>query len=1384
MEETTQRMEKLTADTYHSWKFNMKMTLIGKDLWDLVQGFEELPEDATQKQHDLFRKRNNSSLSLICLNVSPELHIYVRNCETGYEAWKSLADHFEEKTLSKKISLRRKLYEIKLEKGSQTTMEAHVNNIKTVSEHLEALDDPVAEKDLVMILLSSIGSDYHNLVVALETLKEEQLTWTYVRDRLMSEYERRRDEARTLPAVHDAFVAGHGTTDRNGGGRNNRNFNNNLRNGQQQPPNHQQQQLPQQQQPQQHIQHQQSQQQQNQNNYQRFNLKCHHCRKPGHLRRDCPEYLGGGVATGFNATTNSLGLGAGLTNPTFSPEFALKVTESSATDDDWWIDSGASSHMTEEMDDFVSYTEFDDPVEVNLADNSSLLAPGYGDVAVRIYDVNAPENRVIDMLLKNTLYVPEIQNKLFSIPAVTENEGSVIMKKESCLLEMNGKSVEIGSKCGKLYKLNSTPIQQSCLLGVRGKPLSLWHLRYGHLNVADVKLLHDKKLVSGMHLSSVDEVTGCHGCALGKSKRSPFPKKSEHKSTHPLQLVHSDVCGPMHVTSLGGSRYFVTFIDDFSRFVTAYIMKSKDEAFDKFVEFVIAAENRFGIKIKDFKLEGELGVRLQKFRSDGGGEFVSKKFQEFCITRGIDKQLTVPYTPQQNGVAERMNRTLMEMARSMMYHANIPQKLWAEAVSTAVYLRNRCPTSSFPGATPYERWFGEKPDVDHLRIFGCSVYVHVPDEKRQKLDPKAFKGVFVGYPSGTKGYKIFEPKSEKMFRSRDVSFLEDSFNSILLSTTENEDPLSMNIPPLPTKPSDAEKTAETAAESVIFNFNNVSDEFEEESAEEDDADPVADRIQRIRRPPNRFGEWATIAAVSTNGDPRTFKQAMKSEQSTKWSEAMLKEISSLKDYQTWDLVDLPAGANLLKCKWVFKTKRKPDGEIDRYKARLVAQGYSQEAGVDYEETFAPVAKYKSIRTVLAIGNQLDLEIHQMDVNSAYLNGDLAEDIYMQQPQGFEDPHHPNKVCKLRKSLYGLKQSARCWNDKIDGYLKSQGYMQNTADPCIYYRSDLIDGKVVIMIIAVYVDDTVVMSNSLEILNREKAMISERFSMDDRGEIHHILGMEVRRDRINKTLTINQQSYLKDVLARFGMEKCNPVSTPLETGKKFSKLSEGEETVDVKQYQAAIGSLNYAAIATRPDLSVAVGMLSQFMVNPGCDHWSGVKRVLRYVKGTLNYGLRFTVAENFTLYGYSDADWAGCHETRKSTSGQVFRIGNCTVSWRSKKQSVVALSSTESEYIALSESAQEAVWMRDLLKGVGLTQELPTVLYEDNQGAIALARNPKDHSRTKHIDIRFHYTRQQINNNTLEVRDCSTTDMLADTLTKGLPKPAFQKFRERMGIYPC
>ena len=374
--------------------------------------------------------------------------------------------------------------------------------------------------------------------------------------------------------------------------------------------------------------------------------------------------------------------------------------------------------------------------------------------------------------------------------------------------------------------------------------------------------------------------------------------------------------------------------------------------------------------------------------------------------------------------------------------------------------------------------------------------------------------------------------------------------------------------------------------------------------------------------------------------------------------------------------------------------------------------------------FSPFVRYTSIRSLLAMANYCDWEVHQMDVKTAFLQGNLNEEIYMKQPEGYIDEDRPNHVCALKKSIYGLKQAARCWNFAIDSQLKSNGYKNSSADSCLYVKSvRQSNGKIDFTILALYVDAILLFSNSIDMLMKEKISLGKRFKVEDQGEVHYILGMSVKRNRETRTLSLSQPKYLEGILKKFKMDQCKPVSTPLEQGQKFQQLSKDESPVDVQSYQMIIGCLTYAATATRPDLAAAVGTLSKFMSKPGKDHWTGVKRILRYLKGTLNYGLAFTVDDNnHASVGYSDADWAGDLATRHSTSGYVFQIQSNTVSWSSKRQASVSKSSTEAEYIALSGATQEPIWMRRLLTDIGIEQAEPSTIFEDNQGVIELAKN--------------------------------------------------------------
>ena len=530
----------------------------------------------------------------------------------------------------------------------------------------------------------------------------------------------------------------------------------------------------------------------------------------------------------------------------------------------------------------------------------------------------------------------------------------------------------------------------------------------------------------------------------------------------------------MQENSLGGNRYFVTFIDDKSRFTAVYFMKTKDQVLEKFEEYEAMVTNITEKKIKIL-------------RSDNGGEYTSKEFFNYLKEKGIQHQLSVPRTPQQNGVAERMNRTIQETARSMMYNAGQDKKFWAEAVCTAVIIRNRSPTVAVDNMTPNECFYGSKPDVSHFKVFGSKAYVHVPKENRKKWDSKTKKCIFVGYSITSKGYRLYDPVSRKICVSRDVFFDEDEFiqqkkeiQVFDISDSENEEEIQDINEPMPQATQEDHDTIDN----------------EESTSEETDViqQQQPRRLMRKREPPDRHGvvitgNWWENNVACSDGEysfeePTTVNEALNGPDNEQWKRALNSEYSAHIKNNTWTLTNLPKGRKAIDCRWVFKVKYKADGSVERHKARLVAKGCSQKPSLDYEETFSPVAKYTSIRTLLAIANQLNLEVHQMDVSTAFLNGKLEEEIYKSQPEGYVKEGEEELVCKLNKSIYGLKQSSRCCFNTIDEFLENSGNAKSSSDPCIYIKREGED----IMLIALYVNDLIPASNSKSMLLREKAAL--------------------------------------------------------------------------------------------------------------------------------------------------------------------------------------------------------------------------------------------------------------------------------------------------------
>lgn len=505
-------------------------------------------------------------------------------------------------------------------------------------------------------------------------------------------------------------------------------------------------------------------------------------------------------------------------------------------------------------------------------------------------------------------------------------------------------------------------------------------------------------------------------------------------------------------------------------------------------------------------------------------------------------------------------------------------------------------------------------------------------------------------------------------------------------------------------------------------------------------------------------------------EPANFREAAKSEV---WRNAMQEEINMIEKNGTWELVDRPKTRRVIQVKWIFKRKLRPDGSVYKHKARLVVKGFAQQYGMDFSDTFAPVARHDTIRILLALAAQFEWRIYQLDVKSAFLNGWLNEEIFVEQPEGYEVKGQVHKVYLLRKALYGLKQAPRAWYNRINEYLMSLGYARSANEHTLYVRRKENECT----IISLYVDDLLIMGSSSNQLIDFKSTMHKEFEMTDLGEMSYFLGMEIHQS--HHGIFVNQKRYTTQILHKYNMDKCKPVDTPLAVNLKLSK-DDGAEKVDETMYRSIIGCLLYLT-ATRPDLMFAASVLSRFMSNPSEIHLKAAKRVLRYVKGSVELGIWFKKAEKLQLIGYSDSDWAGCIDDMRSTSGYVFFLNSGAVCWHSKKQDTTAQSTAEPEYISAAAAVNQAIWLRKVMLDLRQIQEEPTVIFCDNQSAVAMAKNPILHGKTKHIKIKFHAVREVESNAEVKLIHCRGEDQLADIMTKGLPKTKFESLRLRLGV---
>ncbi|XP_035838498.1 uncharacterized protein LOC110908724 isoform X1 [Helianthus annuus] len=994
-----------------------------------------------------------------------------------------------------------------------------------------------------------------------------------------------------------------------------------------------------------------------------------------------------------------------------------------------------------------------------------------------------------------------------------------------------GKIIGRGTERHGLYYVDEVTQSGTAMLahGTKSREAWLWHRRLGHPSAGYLHLLLPTLFPSNSKLD-------CETCALAKSHKKPF-KPSNTRVSEPFSLIHSDVWGPAETNGGQNLRFFLLFVDDCTRMTWVYFLKHKSEVFDKFKLFYTMVQTQFK-------------TNIQILRSDNGGEYVNTSMKQFIQEKGMIHQTTCPKHPEQNGVVERKNGILVEMARALMLESKVPKSFWPEAINTAVYLLNRLPTKALDLKTPLDTLstFTKLPPPLTLppRVFGCTVFPHIPKTERSKLDPCAEKCVFVGYGVNQKGYRCYNPSRRRVITTVHCDFLEteyyyqshlsgqgeieheDSLSWLKLIPFASEDESSHtsthtkpvesltqessrlvfevsdspnlgNVPESNADTTNNQESLETMEQVEVAEQNNAVQGEIESNEQHDGGSGTTPGTYvlppRTNRgvPPKRYSperetrnsRYPTANMVDGNlsNSAKAFVTSLYSEQipssvkeaqsKKNWKEAMETEMRALMKNNTWEKCVLPKGKKTVGCRWVYSIKYKPDGSIGRYKARLVAKGYTQTYGIDYSETFSPVAKMDTIRVLFSVAANKEWPLHQFDVTNAFLHGDLTEEVYMEAPPGFSGSFKEREVCRLKKSLYGLKQSPRAWFGKFTLAMKEYGYHQSNADHTLFLKRR--NGLVTCLII--YVDDMIITGNDVEEIAQLKENLFSKFEMKDLGNLKYFLGIEVLRSK--RGIFICQRKYVLDLLAETGLIDCKPADTPMVVNHNLHMELNGE-LADKERYQRLVGKLIYLS-HTRPDIAYAVGVVSQFMHQPQVAHMEAAQRILKYLKGTVGHGVLFKTNGHLNVELYTDADWAGDKGNRRSTSGYFSLVGGNLVTWRSKKQKVVALSSAEAEFRGIARGLSEVLWIRKLLEDIGFFQKEPSKVMCDNTAAIQISENPVQHDRTKHVEVDRHFIKEKLEERIIELPYVSSKDQLADILTKAVNGNAFSSCLSKLSI---
>lgn len=1336
MENINQSIKLKGAENWPVWRFQTQVMLKGRGYMEIVTGENKCPEkteDAVPpKPYTEWIKADAKAQELIVTRMEEEPVSYLFSCNSSHEMWSKLQSVYDKESTVSVHLLQQRFFGMQIEEGE--SISKYFQRVEEIRIKLKVAGEPISENMVITKILMTLPEPFKHFRSAWESVPSEKQTLKDLISRLLLEEERTSSNEETValaasssPQVSNKIVkcfncgeVGH---------------------------------------------------------YAKFckrkdTRQCFNCKRNGHISSQCRVKGGKTIKSKTRVVESNAFM------------MSSKRTENNV----WYMDTGASEHMCGKRDLFKTCILIKNDSKVKVGNGDLLQVRGVGTVELFAWN----GEKYLKTELTNVLYVPDLKFNLFSAGYVLDKGLYLTSNNLECrFVNRNEEIRAIGIRENKLYKmlfvenqfqgLVSSDMAEknvsnfdvfSCNLGKKIEKLSEWHMRFAHQSFAHVRSFLIKNKIT---FQDDSEFFVCEKCLAGKQHRISFPV-SKSRAKERLELIHADLCGPMEQESLGGARYFLLLKDDYSAFRVVYFLRHKSNARKQIENYVRRAENETGCKIK-------------VFRSDNGLEFINKELTEFFESRGIKHQKSVVYTPQQNGRAEREMRTIVESARAAI--TGLHKRFWAEAVNSTVYTLNRTSKSPISEITPFEAYFKEKPKFENLQEFGIRVSAHIPKQRRKKLDSKNRFGILVGYSEDTKAYRIFFSETNKIEILCDVIFLPQRERN-KIEALKNEDSVVDTLQILEEE-SEIEDILENSSVNSERDGENeeihepkeieevveIGEEFGEtegdEEIEQDGKSSSSTYSLRARENIKLSSKYDDYHVSLICEENPTYEQVIASSERKSWRKAMDNELEALKENNTWKIVSKPLNCRPIDCKWVFRQKSSNQEVV--YKARLVARGFLQ---FELSEAYSPVARLPSIRAFLGFCNERKLLVHQLDVCSAFLHGDVTGDVFISLPKGCEQIEvKEGRVLKLQKSLYGLKDSPKNWNMKFTATMRELGFHQSKFEYCLFYKNEH-KCRTFIML---YVDDLLLASTEEKNVLQTKIKLKEHFKMKDLGKVNMFLGMHVVQDLEENTIALSQKFYLEKLLKKFNMFDCNAAKTPMQENFDHSNLKrEASESDEVeKRCRMVIGSLMYAMLCTRPDLCLSISVLSRYQSCASMDLWNALKYVLRYVKGSLDLKLVFRKNEaQSEIIGYVDSDWAGDKVDRKSTGGFIFKIFNCAVSWGSRKQATVALSSTESEFIALSSAVSEACWLRSLFKDLQ-GSEVRVTLYEDNQSVIKLCKNPQFHHKLKHIDIKVHFIRDKIKSNILTVLYVNTNDQVADVLTKPLGRIKFLALRKELGL---